>query len=450
MKKVKVIVRDRNTLVIEEDASKGDYIDLSELNEIDYKELENVIEEGKDYVYNKKLSEYKHTLDLENNQKIEESKKGLEKIINDLKSELSLLNKEKDSLLKEKEYEVEKKFNQKINDLNKEIELLKNNKDSELARLKNEYDLKIIDLNHKLSTKDKENEYNLKDKENDLNNKMLKELNKQKEDYEEKLKDKDNKINEILRQKASLNVKQTGEDLEAWCHNEVVSYMQNGLFNCTWIKDNKVVKEDDETKGSKADYIFNVFASEKHLDDELLTNVCLDMKDENPDSINKKSNSDYYKQLDKNRIKKECKYAVLVSNLETDKPNDLPLFKVNEYKDMYVVRPAYLMTFLNMITSLTVRFKEMVLADKKEKLDLKNSLDLLEEFNNLKNTYLDKPLESLEKNITDILSQSDSIRKASNKITESCEKIVNNYINDIENKLSKFEIKINKSYKKNN
>ena len=264
------------------------------------------------------------------------------------------------------------------------------------------------------------------------------------------MKEKDDRINEILRQKASLNVKQTGEDLESWCNNEVNGYMQNGLFNCTWTKDNLVVKDDGENKGSKADYIFKVFASEEHLDNELLASVCLDMKDENPDSVNKKSNADYYKQLDKNRVKKECKYAVLVSSLESDKPNDLPMFKVNEYKDMYVVRPAYLMTFLNMIVSLTIRFKELILIDKKEKLELKNSIDMIEEFNKLKNTYLDKPLESLEKNVSDILKQSENIRNASSKITETCEKTINGYIKDIQEKLNKFEIKLYKEYKKNN
>lgn len=449
MKKVKVIVRDRNTLILDTDGVKGDYIDLSELNEVDYSEIESVIEEGKDNVYNRKLNEYKHTLELENEKRIEDSKKNLEKTISDLKYELQSLNKEKDNLLKDKENEVEKRFNQRINDLNKEIEVLKNNKEVELLKLKSEFDLKVIDLNNKLMTANKDYEYKLRDKENELNNQKVKELNRQREDYEEKIKERDNKINEILRQKASLNVKQTGEDLEAWCHNEVVSYMQNGLSNCTWVKDNKVIKDEDESKGSKADYIFNIYADEKHLNNELLTNVCLDMKDENPDSINKKSNSDYYKQLDKNRIKKECKYAVLVSNLEADKPNDLPMFKVNEYKDMYVVRPGYLMTFLNMITSLTVKFKEMILADKKEKIDLKNSLDLMEEFNNLKATYLDKPLENLEKSISEILKQSEGIRMASNKISETCDKIINNYINDIEGKLAKFDIKINRSYKKN-
>ena len=66
MKKVKVIVRDRNTLVLEEGASKGDYINLKELNEIDYSEIESVINAGKDVIYNKKLEEYKQTLKLEN------------------------------------------------------------------------------------------------------------------------------------------------------------------------------------------------------------------------------------------------------------------------------------------------------------------------------------------------------------------------------------------------
>ena len=40
----------------------------------------------------------------------------------------------------------------------------------------------------------------------------------------------------------------------------------------------------------------------------------------------------------------------------------------------------------------------------------------------------------LEKNISDILKQNESIRNASNKINELCEKTINNYINEIEEK----------------
>lgn len=405
MKKVKVIVKDNNTLILDENANAGDYIDLSELNKIDYSVIEKTISEGKDVIYNKKLKEYEHTLKLEN-----------DKFIEELKNEIKMIKRDNEYLLKEKENEINNKYRDQINTLKNEIDKLKDNK---------KFEINLLEANYKI------------------------EINEQKENYENKLKEKDDRINDILRQKASLNVKQTGEDLETWCNNEVSSYMQNGLVNCTWIKDNRVVKEDDEVKGSKADYIFKIFANEEHQEHELLTSICLDMKDENPESINKKNNSDYYKQLDKNRIKKECKYAVLVSTLGSDKANDLPMFKVNEYKDMYVVRPGYLMTFLNMIVSLTNRFKELILIDKKEQLELKKSLDLMEEFNKLKNTYLDKPLESLEKNINDILKQNESIRNASNKINELCDKTINNYIKDIEEKLNKFEIKINKEYKKN-
>ena len=169
------------------------------------------------------------------------------------------------------------------------------------------------------------------------------------------------------------------------------------------------------------------------------------MKDENPDSVNKKSNADYYKQLDKNREKKNCKYAVLVSNLEMDKPNILPIFKVREYEDMYVVRPAYLMTFLNMITSLTVRFQELILHKEGEELKLQAKLKLLEEFEDIKKTYLDKPLESLEKAIVEITKNTENISKAIRNIDEQCDKINRTYISQIFDKIERYELKLNRS-----
>lgn len=361
MKKVCVKVKNKNVIVLEEDAIKGDYIDLSELNIIDYSSIESLIEQGKDNIYNKKLEEYKYVLKLENQKELNDNKINYEKTISDLNKQILLLNIEKENLLKQK----------------------------------------------------------------------------------------DDKINEILRQKASLNVKQTGENLEAWCNNEVNSYMQNGMFNCTWSKDNEVIKLDGEAKGSKADYIFKIFANESHNDNELLSSICLEMKDENPDSANKKANSDYYRQLDKNRLKKNCKYAVLVSSLESDKPNDLPMFRVNDFEDMYVVRPAYLMTFLNIIVSLVTKFRDLLIDDNNKKLELKSYINLMEEFNSLKSTYLDKPLENLEKSIIEMLRQSENIKIAAGKISENCEKIANGYVRDIQEKINKFELKIKKEYKKN-
>ena len=68
--------------------------------------------------------------------------------------------------------------------------------------------------------------------------------------------------------------------------------------------------------------------------------------------------------------------------------------------------------------------------------------------NNLKNTYLDKPLEALAKQISDISVNNEAIMKASNKIAELCNKISSSYISQITEKLNKFEVKITKQYKK--
>lgn len=405
MKKIKVIVKERTMLELLEDGSKGDLIDLGEVIGVDTSYIEKIIEDNKDKVYEAKLSEQKKVLEVE-------AKANIEKLEQKIKS----LESEKEKDLKLAEARLEKEYSSKMANLEKELELLKATKEADINNVK---------LALQVETE--------------------KALAKQKDKYDLEIKEKEDMINNLQRQKAALNVKQTGEDLEAWCDNEVTSYMQNGLLNCTWTKDNKVIKNEDEARGSKADYIFKVFADDLHKSDELLASVCLDMKDENPDSKNKKTNADYYKQLDSNREKKNCKYAVLVSNLEMDKPNTLPIFKVKEYDNMYVVRPGYLMVFLNMITSLTIRFSSLVLSKEKEVLELKNKLELAEAFEEIKNKYLDKPLANLEKNIEEIEKNNESIKNSCKKIDEQCEKVKLNYLNQIVDKLNDFELKLNKS-----
>ncbi|MDE5715080.1 MAG: DUF2130 domain-containing protein [Anaeroplasmataceae bacterium] len=455
MKKVKVMVQNKNTLVLEEDAVKGDFIDLTSLNTLDFSNIEKIIEEGKDQIYNKKVDEIRNSLKVLHQKDLQE-----------LQAKITLLSQQHQSELQTKEYELTSKFNQEKRQLDLNLELLKQKSitDTELLKtnLHLEYQKQIEELKHKvrelqqnqdLVLENLKNEQEVKIKELTLENQEK--LNAQKEQFSKELSEKNQQLklkeeayNLLQRQKAVLNIKQTGEDLEAWCDNEVKSYMQNGLFNCVWKKDNIVVKEDGEIKGSKADYLFMIYANETHLPEELLASICLDMKDENPDSVNKKKNSDYYSALDKNRIKKNCKYAVLVSNLETDKANDVPILKVTEYSDMYVVRPAYLMTFLNMVTSLTKRFADLILADEQEKIELMNSKELLDKFNELKYSYLDKPIMAIKDNIEKIKKNNDVIIKASKAIEDSCYDIIHKQMEAIEEKLNRFEIKITSAYKK--
>lgn len=449
MKKINVIVKEKTILELAEDASKGDVIDLKELVQVDTAYIDSIIESGQDKVYQSKLADVRRTLLAEN-----------QIVINKLEADIIRLNQQAEYNIKLKEKEMDSKYETQINtikkqeeskyqELEKKYNLLSERLESELKQkeleIENKYSTELNKLRMEAVLLNSKKEVEIQEVKSKAELELSQALNEQKEKFKEELQTKEEIILNLQRQKASMNVKQTGEDLEAWCDNEVISYMQNGLFNCTWTKDNKVVKGEGEDKGSKADYIFKVYASEAHNEKELLTSVCLDMKDENPDSKIKQTNEHYYKKLEENRIKKDCKYAVLVSNLELAKPNVLPIFKVRDYEYMYVVRPGYLMVFLNMIASLSTRFSDLLLSKEHEMIELKSKLDLIEEFKKIKETYLDNPLEALEKQVTAILKSSETIRKASNEIDSACEKINNSYIKKIIDKIDTFEIKLNRA-----
>ena len=209
-----------------------------------------------------------------------------------------------------------------------------------------------------------------------------------------------------------------------------------------------VIKEDGETKGSKADYIFKIYADDTHQD--LLTSVIMDMKSESLVSTNKKANKDHFQQLAKNREKKGCKYAVLVSELEMDKANDIPIYRVTDpsYPDMYVVRPQYLMTFLSMIASLTNKFASLILHVNKDNLQFQEKEKILEQLLSYKATYLDKPLDQMQKQVDAIAKQTTNIREASIKIDDAIRTIKMSYIDNITSKLDKYETFIKREVKK--
>ena len=123
------------------------------------------------------------------------------------------------------------------------------------------------------------------------------------------------------------------------------------------------------------------------------------------------------------------------------------MFRVLEYPDMYVVRPEYMMTFINIITSVVKRFVDLVLEKTKEELNLKSKRIILEEFDSIKNTYLEKPLEGLSKDIDSVEKETNNIITSANKIHSSIEHIRSSYIRSIERKLETYTPKLNKLLK---
>ncbi len=405
-----VLIKDKNTLIIAEDAKKGDEIDLLSLNNIDLSNIETTIEKGLDEVYNLKLKEREKELIKLQEMAIKQAK---------LTAGLELQNKIIALEAQIKTQEEVLKIRYEKENLEKQGELL-----NKINTLENsiEYIKKEVSL-----TKEKE-------------------FLKKEEKYQQIINSLQDEKNRLTLEKSTLNVKKIGERLEHWCANEFEQFSINGFNNCTFIKDNKVVKEDDDVKGSKADYIFKVYANENKLEEELLTSVVCEMKSEDPMSINKKKNADHYKKLDSDRKKKNCEYALLVSELEWNEANDVPIRKVKDYEKMYVVRPQYFITFLNIIASLAEKYQQLLLTKERERIIFKETEDILSEFEELKVNAFDKPLIKLEKEITEIAKQRQIITDAVDKIGLSVVKVTDNILMDIHKKIDNFNI--NKIIKK--
>jgi len=214
-------------------------------------------------------------------------------------------------------------------------------------------------------------------------------------------------------------------------------------------KDNTSIKTEGEVKGTKADYIFKVYATEEKQEKEMLTSVACEMKSEDPNSTNKKKNSDHYAKLDKDRHKKQCEYALLISELEWDQANDVPIRRIEGYEKMYMVRPQYFITFLSIVSALSLKYKELLLNKMEEEEQFRDSQAIIDDFEKMKREILDKPLDKLDKQIKEIANNANTIMKSAEKIINSSETLTSSVLETIRNKIENFNItkitnKINK------
>ena len=406
-----VTIVNSNTLRLDVDAKKGDEINLVDIVRVDSSFINKLIDENKEIELNKRIKELKEKLELDAINKINSATELLKK-------ENIELNSKIESIKKEVEASIKLSYIEQINDLQNEINKVKNEK--ALLESNKENLIKEVNLKHELQT--------------------LEKINNLKEEYTEQLKKAEQTINDLRLSKSAQNVKRIGEELENWCNTEYENYAQCGFETCTWEKDNIAIKNEDEVKGTKADYIFKVYASNNFIDAELLTSVACEMKNESPTSTSKKKNSDHYNKLDKDRKKKNCEYALLISELEWDQPNDLPIRKVKEYEKMYVVRPQYFITFLSIVTAMSKKFKDLILEEIKEQEKFKDVNVIKSEFEKFKSDLLDKPLAKLEKELGNMINDANKIKEYSDKIIDAASTLINKTLKDIENKVNGFKI----------
>jgi hypothetical protein len=424
----KISVVDENTLRLEEDAKAGDTIDLKELQQVDVSYLHNAIENGLNRTYREKMDAEKKNWELEKDQALKDAQHDSELREAELKNQISNLKNEQESINKEAALSAQSSCQKQIADLEAKLNSIENQKRLEAEKASAEFQArKAAEIAALKETFQREKE----------------QLDQQISAQKDTINQKEITINTLNNQKAATGVKVLGEQLESWCNQEYQNYALTGFKDCTWDKDNTLVNDEGEENrkgGTKADYIFRSYDGEIHDESHQLTSVCMDMKNEDPLGKSKKHNEDFYKKLDSDRTKKGCEYALLVSELDMDYANNAPIVKVNDYPKMYMVRPPYLFAFLSVLVSLGEKYKALLNEDSKAKLEFKDSQDILTEFDELKNTYLDKPLLSLENQIQEISKEADKICTSGQKIKDSSSKIINDTLEAIRGKIEKFDI----------
>ena len=252
-----------------------------------------------------------------------------------------------------------------------------------------------------------------------------------KEKYATELKTKDDiikmKDEEIaLRKdmKVKLSTKMVGETLEQHCETEFNKLRAVGFQNAYYEKDN------DAKTGSKGDYIYK---ETDEAGNEIIS-IMFEMKNEGDETATKKKNEDFLKELDKDRVEKNCEYAVLVTLLEAE--NELYNTGIvdvsHKHPKMYVVRPQFFIPIITLLRNAamnSLKYKAELALIRSQNVDVTNFENQLNDFRDAfgRNYRLasekfksaiegiDKSIAQLEKTKKDLVSSETNLRLANDK-----------------------------------
>lgn len=221
---------------------------------------------------------------------------------------------------------------------------------------------------------------------------------------------KDDEIARVRELKQRLSTKMLGETLEQHCEIEF-DKLRSSAFQKSYFQ-----KDNDASSGTKGDYIF------KETDDanNEIVSIMFEMKNENDDTAKKQKNEDFFDKLDKDRIKKKCEYAVLVTLLETDSElyNSGIVDVSHKYPKMYVIRPQFfipIITFLRNAAMNALQYKAELAIIKNQNLDITTFEDKLNKFRgDFSRNYL-----SAQSNFQDAIKKIDASIVAMQKVKEA-------------------------------
>jgi len=307
-------------------------------------------------------------------------------------------------------------------------------KDSEISEMKSQINSAKIEKELAVSTalkiveKERDglvNDLKLKESENQLQEKALQEQFTNKlSTKDETIKNRNEEISRLKDFKQKLSTKMVGESLEQHCEIEFNKLRATAFPNAYFEKDN------DSSGGTKGDYIYR----EQDEDGNEIISIMFEMKNENDETATKKNNADFFVKLNKDRIDKNCEYAVLVSLLERDNEfYNTGIVDVSYKHDkMYVIRPQFFIQIITLLRNAamnSMKYKAELNLMRNQNVDITNFENKIDAFRKgfaynydlasrkfkIAINEIDKTISHLNKTKDALLSSENNYRLANNK-----------------------------------
>lgn len=184
----------------------------------------------------------------------------------------------------------------------------------------------------------------------------------------------------------------------------------------------------------KADFLLDI----NNLGQDLICRVVIEAKNQNDNGKNK--NSVHFKQLLNYKKTFAADYAILVSTLEPEKKFQFQIKYIDD-QQLFIVRPSFLITLLNVIHCLAQKYNKINAENKV--LDEKSQI--INRFAEFKADIF-KTLERMTKHLDKISEEKNKIIKASDVISESVKQSKQILETTIKNKIEGFKIEKVLSY----
>lgn len=396
--------------------------------EIDEAGYAAIVQQVHDAEFQREISEREKLLRDEKDSAVSlavnEAEKKLKEIISNKERELADKEKELAILSSQKDSEIESLKTERETAINLAVANAENKLKDDLAQK----DSKLAELENKLALQSKDKEIAVKDALAQKEQEILKlkseisanlkdseiEKNNIKEKYELQLTQKDEAIEFYKDLKARQSTKMVGETLEQHCEIEFNKVRATAFPHAYFEKDNDIVD------GTKGDFVYREF-DENGVE---YLSIMFEMKNEMDTTASKHKNEDFFDKLDKDRQKKNCEYAVLVSLLEADSElyNQGIVDVSYKHEKMYVIRPQFFIPIITLLKNAALKsleYRQALAVERAQNIDITNFEAAMNDFKDkfgrnyrLASDHFSKAVEEIDKTISHLQKTKESLLKS--------------------------------------